>query len=375
MLRILRSWFDRVFAEEESVVLLLLMLAVLLLFFVVGNMLIPIITSVVLAFMMQGLLARMMALGASRWLAVLLAYLVFLTLFFGVLILLLPLVWQQAVNLVQELPVMLRKLQQLLLVLPERSELFTEAQIRDWMAMASNQVASIGQYVVSFSLAQLPNVLALMINVVLIPILVFFFLKDKTLILEWLAGFLPRRRPLLSAVWEEMNDQVANYVRGKAVEIVIVGVVSYIAFAVMGLNYAALLALAVGLSVLIPYIGAAVVTVPVLLVAFLQWGWGSEFFTVCIVYGVIQALDGNVLVPLLFSEAVNMHPVAIIVAVLVFGGLWGFWGIFFAIPLATLFKAILYAWPRHNRRAEDDVGEGSDTDTEGALTHPATGAE
>lgn len=374
MLRILRSWFDRLFAEEESVVLLLLMLMGLLLFVVVGNMLIPIITSVVLAFMMQGLLARIMAMGASRWVAVLIAYLVFLTLFFGVLILLLPLVWQQAVTLVQELPTMLRKLQQLLLVLPERSELFTEAQIRDWMTMASNQVASVGQYVVSFSLAQLPNVLALMINVVLIPILVFFFLKDKALILDWLSGFLPSRRPLLTSVWEEMNDQVANYVRGKAVEIVIVGVVSYIAFAVMGLNYAALLALAVGLSVLIPYIGAAVVTVPVLLVAFLQWGWGSEFFTVCIVYGVIQALDGNVLVPLLFSEAVNMHPVAIIVAVLVFGGLWGFWGIFFAIPLATLVKAILYAWPRHNQRAGEsaDAGPGEGGEEPLPQTAPST---
>ena len=61
---------------------------------------------------------------------------------------------------------------------------------------------------------------------------------------------------------------------------------------------------------------------------------------------MIQALDGNVLVPLLFSEAVNMHPVAIIAAVLVFGGIWGMWGVFFAIPLATLVKAILYAWPR-----------------------------
>ena len=62
-------------------------------------------------------------------------------------------------------------------------------------------------------------------------------------------------------------------------------------------------------------------------------------------YTIIQALDGNVLVPLLFSEAVNLHPVAIILAVLVFGGLWGFWGVFFSIPLATLVKGILYAWP------------------------------
>ena len=105
------------------------------------------------------------------------------------------------------------------------------------------------------------------------------------------------------------------------------------------------LALAVGFSVVIPYIGAAVVTIPVLLIGFLQWGLGSEFYTLMVVYGVIQALDGNVLVPLLFSEAVNLHPVAIILAVLVFGGFWGFWGIFFAIPLATLVKAVLSAWP------------------------------
>jgi putative permease len=63
------------------------------------------------------------------------------------------------------------------------------------------------------------------------------------------------------------------------------------------------------------------------------------------VYLVIQVLDGNVLVPLLFSEAVNLHPVAIILAVLFFGGIWGIWGVFFAIPLATLIKAIINAWP------------------------------
>jgi putative permease len=71
------------------------------------------------------------------------------------------------------------------------------------------------------------------------------------------------------------------------------------------------------------------------------------------VYSIVQALDGNVLVPLLFSEVVNLHPVAIIVAILVFGGLWGFWGVFFAIPLATLVHAILIAWPVQGARPPD----------------------
>ena len=67
--------------------------------------------------------------------------------------------------------------------------------------------------------------------------------------------------------------------------------------------------------------------------------------TVVVAYLVIQALDGNVLVPLLFGEVVSLHPIAIIVAILVFGGLWGFWGVFFAIPLATLVNAVIRAWP------------------------------
>jgi len=65
---------------------------------------------------------------------------------------------------------------------------------------------------------------------------------------------------------------------------------------------------------------------------------------IMLAYGLIQAIDGNVIVPLLFSEAVNLHPVTIIIAVIFFGGLWGFWGVFFAIPLATLVKAVINAW-------------------------------
>ena len=141
--------------------------------------------------------------------------------------------------------------------------------------------------------------------------------------------------------------QIGNYVRGKFAEVLILWVVSYATYAVMGLNYAMLLAVFMGLQVIIPYIGATLVTFPVLGVAYFQWGLGSdEFMYVVIAYSIIQALDGVVLVPVLFSEAVNLHAIAIIIAILFFGGLWGFWGVFLAIPLATVVKAVLTAWPR-----------------------------
>ena len=114
----------------------------------------------------------------------------------------------------------------------------------------------------------------------------------------------------------------------------------------------------VGLSVIVPYIGATVVTIPVAAVAFFQWGLGPEFTWLIISYLVIQALDGNVLVPWLFGNVVDIHPIAIIISILVFGGIWGFWGVFFAIPLATLVKAILHAWPRSN---EPELSEASES--------------
>ncbi|MBA6365323.1 AI-2E family transporter, partial [Colwellia sp. BRX8-8] len=191
-------------------------------------------------------------------------------------------------------------------------------------------------------------IVALMIYLILVPLMVFFFLKDKKVLISNFTSFLPKERLMATKVGDEMYQQIMNYIRGKVIEILIVGAASTIAFIVLGLNYAVLLGVLVGLSVLVPYVGATIVTFPVLLVALFQFGTGSEFGYVMIAYGIIQAIDGNIIVPLLFSEAVNLHPVTIIVAVILFGGMWGFWGIFFAIPLATLVKAVLNAWPSNS---------------------------
>ncbi len=346
MLTILRTWVDRYFAVEEAVLLAVLLAVGLVVMMTMGTMLAPMIASMVIAFLMQGVVLSLKRLGLSHAVAVGVTFLLLVGLFMITLLGLVPLLWQQTASLFKELPRMLSEGQKLLLLLPEKyPALMTTEQINQLITLTRSEVGVFGQSILSFSLANLPILVGILIYMVLVPLLVFFFLKDSEQILAWLSSFLPKERPVMRKIWHEMNEQIANYVRGKAIEIVVVGLVSYISFLLLGLNYAALLGLAVGFSVVVPYIGAAVVTVPVAMIGYFQWGWGSEFFYLLLVYGVIQALDGNVLVPLLFSEAVNLHPVAIILAVLVFGGLWGFWGVFFAIPLATLIKAVLNAWP------------------------------
>ncbi|MGE1173519.1 AI-2E family transporter [Pseudomonas sp. BW7P1] len=347
MFKVLRDWIQRYFSDEEAVVLAVLLFLAFTAVLTLGGMLAPVLAGMVLAYLMQGLVVTLERLRMPGGAAVGLVFALFMGVLLLFIVVVLPLLWHQLITLFNELPGMLAKWQSLLLLLPERyPHLVSDEQVLQAIEVARGEIGKFGQWALTFSLSSLPLLVNIMIYLVLVPILVFFFLKDRVMIGEWVRGYLPRERALITRVAEEMNRQIANYIRGKVIEIVICGGVTYIAFVALGLNYAALLALLVGVSVVVPYVGAVVVTVPVMLIALFQWGWSDQFIYLMAVYGIIQTLDGNVLVPLLFSEAVNLHPVAIICAVLLFGGLWGFWGVFFAIPLATLFKAVLDAWPR-----------------------------
>ena len=260
---------------------------------------------------------------------------------------LLPLLSAQATQFVQQIPNMLNVGQEVLLKLPEKyPEIASAQQIDEIMVLIRTELTSWGQRLLSVSLASVMGLITVLIYLVLMPILIFFLMKDKELLVVWMGRLAPGEHQLVSQVWSEVDRQIGNYVRGKFWEILIVWFACLVTFSLLGLQYAMLLSVLVGLSVLIPFVGAAVVTIPVVFVAWFQWGFGSEFMTLFIAYLVIQALDGNLLVPTLFSEVNNLHPVAIITAVLIFGGLWGVLGIFFAIPLATLVHAVLNAWPR-----------------------------
>ena len=347
MFKVFRSWLDHFFADEQALLLLVLLAAGLTTILMFGASLAPVITSMILAYLTLGLVQWLERFGVNHLPAVWGIYSLFIALLLTFVFIVLPLLWQQATDLLSNLPLMLEKLMDLFMLLPEQyPELVSANQIKQLADAAMAEVGNSGQLLVSFSLASIGQSLTWLVFLVLVPILVFFFLKDGHMMVLWFTSFLPLKRNILSHVWLEMDQQIANYVRGKVVEIAIVGSVTYVAFLWFGLNYAALLAVIVGMSVLIPYIGATLVTIPVALIGYVQWGVSTEFYTLIIVYGIIQALDGNVLVPLLFSEAVNLHPVAIIVAVLFFGSIWGLLGVFFAIPLATLIKAVMNAWPK-----------------------------
>ncbi len=347
-MKIISDWFQQLFNDPQAVILTIVLISGTSIILVMGRDLAPVLASIVIAYLLEGIVQLLQRRARlPRLLAVIVVFVLFIAFVLFLLLGLLPMASRQLTQLVQQFPSMLVKGQNLLLSLPAiYPEFITEAQILEVINAVKAEIATWGQKALSWSLAAGMGFITIIVYLVLVPLLVFFFLKDKDLILNWLRGLLPHDHSLAQQVWREVDRQIGNYVRGKFLEILVVWVATFVAFAVMNLQFSMLLALMVGLSVIVPYIGAVVVTVPVALVAFFQWGWGSEFLWLLGVYLIVQGLDGNVLVPLLFSEVVDLHPIAIIVAVLVFGGLWGFWGIFFAIPLATVVQSILKAWPR-----------------------------
>lgn len=340
------QWWQRRFSDPQAVILALLLASGFGVVLFMGDILAPVLASVVIAYVLDSAAKWIERIGGHRSVAVAVVFILFLAFLLFTLLELIPQVSEQLTQLARLLPDMVLRGQELLLQLPgEYPQIFHERQIDELIVALRSELGELGQVVLSLSLTSVVGVITLAVYLILVPLMVFFFLKDKPAILLWLSSYLPKDRELADQVWQEMDAQLGNYIRGKFWEVLIVGFVTYVGFEIMGLQFALLLASLVGISVIVPYVGFVAVTIPVTLVAYFQFGWTSDFGYLMAVFMIIQALDGNVLVPVLFSEVVNLHPLAIIVAILVFGGLWGLWGVFFAIPLATLVRAVLNAWP------------------------------
>lgn len=347
------QWFRKTFSDTQVVLLVIVLILTALAVTFFASMLAPAIAAVVVAFLLDGPIEWLKRKGMGNMPALVFVYLSFLFVSVITLLAVVPPLINQIGAFIQDSPAMAASLQTALMQLQERfPDMISEAQVQGLFSNIGNEIANLGPRILQYSVSGLTGAVAFVVYAVLVPVMVFFFLKDKDAILGWFSGFLPTDKPLLEQVWREITERAGDYARGKVYEILIVAIAAFVTYQVIGLRYATLLAVATGLSVLIPYFGAATVTFPVALVAYFQWGMGSEMFVAVGAYLVLQALDGNLLAPLLFSEVVKLHPNAIIIAILVFGGLWGLWGVFFAIPLATVANAIIRAW--RERSAEND---------------------
>ncbi|SUT86216.1 putative permease [Actinobacillus ureae] len=347
MLEMFQAWYKQKFNDPQTVALLGILLIGFGIIYFFSDLIMPLLVAIVFAYLLEWPIRFLMRhFKFPRFLSLVVVLGGFISLLIFLFMVMLPSLWNQAVTFIRDLPSMFNLLNAWLEALPEHyPELIDYAMLDTLMDNLKTKILGFGESLLTLSVHSIISLVGLGIYAFLVPLMVFFLLKDKHLFVRSFVRMLPKNRRLAANVWFEMQQQIANYIRGKFLEILIVGIATYALFLFFDLRYPLLLSVAVGLSVLVPYIGAVLVTIPVALVALFQFGLSPEFYYLLLAFVISQLLDGNLVVPFLFSETVNLHPLTIIVAVLIFGGLWGFWGVFFAIPLATLVKAVVNALP------------------------------
>jgi putative permease len=297
----INNLFRKIFSSEETLVFALLLTGAFLTLFFFGNILTPFLVSIIFAYLLVGMQKRLEEYGLNSTLALILTYSFFLLLGVALMVWLVPLVYQQLQSLILEIPKWVNSFMIFVQTIPEKyPDLISSDQITTFLQSLSGQITAISEDFLKASIAGIQNTVTIAINLVLLPILVFFFLFDRESIISGFLSVLPNKRAMLQNVWVEMDDQLSNYARGKAIEIVIVGLVAAIIFMYFDLQYVALLSVLVGFSVLIPFLGAFIVTLPVAVLGLLQFGLTFDFWLLMGLYVILQMLDGYLLVPILF---------------------------------------------------------------------------
>ncbi len=347
MFDLLQVWYKKRFSDPQIAVLFGILLIGFSIIYFFSDLLMPLLVAIVLAYLLEWPIHFFVnRIKLPRLISLTIVLGGFISLCIFLVMVLFPMLWEQAKTFTKDLPSMFNSLHEWLQTLPEHyPDLISYSMIDSFIGSLQQKVLAIGDSLVTLSLNSIVSIVGLGIYSFLVPLMVFFLLKDKQIFIQSFVRFMPKDRVLAKRVWDEMQQQIANYIRGKFLEIVIVAFVTYFILVFFGLRYPLLLSVATGLSVLVPYIGAVLVTVPIALIALFQFGLSPDFYYLLLAFAISQLLDGNVVVPFLFSEAVNLHPLTIIISVIIFGGLWGLWGVFFAIPLATLVKAVINALP------------------------------
>ncbi|MFT8900813.1 AI-2E family transporter [Liquorilactobacillus nagelii] len=197
------------------------------------------------------------------------------------------------------------------------------------------------------------------------PIVAFFLLKDKEKFFTFVNKIIPPNfRPDFHELGAIVNQQIGGYLKGQIVASIILGLIYWPLFYLIGLKYATILALTAGIFSIIPYIGSFVAFLPGLIVAFQVSFWMAVKFV--IVWFVVQFLHGQLVVPRVMGDNLQIHPLTVLLVLLVMGDLLGLVGVIFGIPIYCLIKVlVIYLFRRFKQRYNRFFGEkGKYEDTE-----------
>lgn len=305
-----------------------------------GPVLTPFLIGAILAYLGNPIVNRCQRARMSRTVGTLIAVLVMGLLLFGLLIILIPLLQAEFNVLAQRLPVLAEQF--LNRITPWVDEHFGITVQLD-LATLKQLIADHSESAKALSLQMLSGVkswglilIGVLVNLALIPVVMFYLLRDWYSLIARIDDLLPRRwLPLVRQIAHDIDKVLAEFLHGQMLVMVSLAAYYAIALSLAGLQFALPIGILTGLLVFIPYVGFGLGFVLGMLAALLQWNGWPGFIAILAVYGVGQLLENYVLIPFLVGKRIGLHPLAVIFALLAFAQLFGFAGVLLALPVSA----------------------------------------
>jgi len=332
--------------------------AIAVLFFALewlGPVLTPFLVGAILAYLGTPVVARAEKRGMPRSVAALFVILFIMLLLAALFLVLIPLVQSEVASITRRLPVLFTQFTDDVAPFLQRKLGITLAldfdSIRTFITENADQARELSARLLSGVKTGGAIVLSLLVNIALIPVVMFYLLRDWNMIVARIDDLLPRRwRPKVRQIAGEVDGVLAEFLHGQLLVMLALAAYYAIALSVVRLDHAAAIGILTGLLVFIPYVGFGLGFLLGMTAAILEFHGWPGFFAVLAVYGIGQLLESYVLVPFLVGDRIGLHPLAVIFALLAFGELFGFAGVLMALPVS----AMLLVGLRHLRRAYVD---------------------
>ncbi len=326
-------------------------LAVFLLLGIFIYLLAPILTpfaiSALIAYLFDPFADKLESWKLSRTLSVVIVFIVMTIIVFLILLVLIPTLEYQISNLISNLPKYFQYLSDNVTPwLREKfglqTDIFNFSELTDLLKAHWNEAGGIAKNIVASLSKSSMVVVNWMMNIVLIPVVTFYLLRDWDILTARVGELIPRPvYPTINKLVTESNSVLSAFLRGQFSVMLALGVIYSIGLMIIGLDLSLLIGMGAGIVSFIPYLGAITGMVVGAITAFVQFGDPTYVVYVLIVFGVGQLLEGMVLTPWLVGDKIGLHPVAVIFAVLAGGQLFGFVGILLGLPIAAVVMVLL----------------------------------
>jgi predicted PurR-regulated permease PerM len=322
------------------------------LLYALSPILAPFLAGAIFAYVLNPLVGRLTGRYLPRIVAVLVVLLLSLALVVALALVIMPLFIKELRMMSERLPAFLAWVnQQVAPWLKERFAIDFQLDIESVKQLAGGILAS-NQDLVAGLLGSLKigglALIAFVVNVLLVPVVLFFLLRDWNTLVARIDAMIPRHlHARARTIFAEIDAVLAEFLRGQMIVMLLMSVYYAAALSVAGLEFALPIGIITGLLVIVPYVGAFTGILLGVIAAAMQFGSLSGVAWVLVAFGAGQAIEGMAVTPLLVGERIGLHPVAVIFALLAFGQIFGFFGVLLALPASA---ALLVAL-RHMKAA------------------------